>query len=75
MELAIKKRNAVHRACFLVGGQRALARLLSENGSPVKAQSVSLWCKKGYVPARDGHVKMVSTLTGIALSELNPKVY
>lgn len=75
MELAIKKRNGVEYACFLAGGQGALAKLLTERGCPVKSQTVSIWCRKGYIPADSGRAKLVSELTGVALSDLNPKVY
>ena len=62
--------SGIERAKALVGGNTALAALLSERGSSITSQAVSQWRR---VPAE--RVIEVERVTGVSRSELRPDLY
>lgn len=61
------------RAADAVGGQSALARLLSTDGRTLTPQAVGYWCRSGVMPAE--RVLRVEELTGISRHDLRPDIY
>ena len=67
------------RAADLVGGQAALARLLStpatdkEAADTITSQGVGHWCRTGKVPAE--RVLKVEEVTGVSRHDLRPDLY
>lgn len=71
----IDKPNGAKKACDLAGGQRRLARALTEKGVHITPQAVGEWVRKsGTVPAGAKAIA-VSQITGLSLHELNPTAY
>ncbi|NLY16624.1 MAG: helix-turn-helix domain-containing protein [Gammaproteobacteria bacterium] len=62
------KKNAIQRAADAVGGQSALARLLS-----CTPQAVQKMCATGRVPAE--RVLKIEKETGVSRHELRPDLY
>lgn len=61
------------RAADAVGGQSALARLLSTESSTITPQAVGHWCRSGQIPAE--RVLRVEELTGVSRHDLRPDIY
>lgn len=68
-----QQRNALKCILFAVGGQAALARLLSTSKLTVKPQNVQFWLKTGKIPAE--HVLRIEHYTGVSRYELRPDVF
>lgn len=69
------KPNGAKKACELAGGQRCLARALTERGVRITPQAIGEWVRKsGAVPAGAKAIA-VSQITGLSLHELNPTAY
>ena len=62
--------QACERAKAAAGGPSALARALTESGSPIRPQGITKWSR---VPAE--RVLEVERLSGISRYDLRPDVY
>jgi len=67
--------NAIQRACDLVGGQSALARILSAPANELTPQAVQYWCKKNRVPAERVLAIEAATEGQVTRYELRPDLY
>ncbi len=66
--------DAIKRACDIVGGQSALARMLATPDKKLSPQSVQYWCRKG-LPA-DWVLKVEAATDGqVSRHELRPDLY
>lgn len=63
------------RAADLVGGQSALARLLSTDAEPLTPQGVGAWCRSGWVPAERVLDVERATDGRITRHDLRPDLY
>ena len=62
-------------AMRLVGGSRAMSRLLKEHFNiEVNPGTIRVWSHKGYVPyKKNGQIQAVSKITGFTVEQLNPR--
>lgn len=64
-----KKLTGIDRAVIAAGGQKELARMLSEaSGRTVHFRSVTYWKQQGYVSMP--YIRYVSRLTGVPIEDL-----
>lgn len=67
--------NAIQHVCDLVGGQSALARLLSTDTDQLTPQAIQYWCRKGRVPA-ERVLAIEAVVEGqVSRYELRPDLY
>lgn len=67
--------KAIQHACDLVGGQSALARLLSTETDRLTPQAIQYWCRKGRVPAERVLAIEAAVEGQVSRYDLRPDLY